>query len=114
MTLLLLGFVTESGAVLAQDSPEQVATIGGLNCDRRGDAVLVSFRVLGAFGPELRSGLDGGRIVIFTHELSVARHRTLWFSKQVTSMRIEATATFDGLTQRYMLTRRVDDAAPEN
>jgi len=114
MTLLLLWTLAGPGALVAQDAPEQVGTIGGLNCDRRGDAVLVSFRVLGAFGPELRSSLDGGRMVIFTHELSIARHRTLWFSKQVAAMRIEATATFDGLTQRYMLTRRVDDAAPES
>jgi len=94
-------------AVLAQAPSDTLATFGAINCDRRGNSVLVSFRVDGAFGPEVKSTLESGQKVTYIHEMTVSRRRGLWFPKTLATMRIEVAVSLDTLTQRYSLSRTV-------
>ena len=111
--LIALALACGWGAASAQESEQPVATIGSINCDLKGDSVSVSWSVIGAFGPEFRSALEGGQTVAFTNEITLYRGRGGWFPKTLSKKKVETTASLDTLTQRFTLTRSMEGGPVE-
>lgn len=106
LTLALLWGAVQPAA--GQANPAALAAIKGLKCLKQAGAVLVSYRIEGALGPEFRSTLESGLPVTFVHKLSVVRRRSFFFDKTLTRLTLEVTVSLDTLTQRYTLTRKAD------
>lgn len=112
-SILLFTALVGSRQALADSGPEPVPTISGTNCDLRGDAAVVSFKLEDAFGSRLRKKLEGGLTVTFTHEITLSKRRGLWFPRVLVSMKLEVSASLDMLTQRFALTRTTDAGQSE-
>ena len=109
----LLSLTWGSTQSFAVEPAEAFATITGINCDRAGDGVTVSYRLVRAFGQQVKDALEGGETVRFTHDLTVTRRRKGWFSKTLSTMSIETTVSLDTLTHQYTLGRKIGEGQPE-
>ena len=108
---LMMGMMILLPAALpahAQAAPDLLAHIEGLKCVREDHSVRVAYKVEGAIGPEIRTTLESGLPVTFTHKLSVVRRRALFFDRTLARARVEATVRLDTLTKQYAMTREID------
>ena len=67
-----------------------------------------SFRVEGAFTPEVEERIASGLVTSFRHRVRVYGKRTIWFDNLLLEMEVTTTVKFDSLTKQYTLSRRID------
>ena len=67
-----------------------------------------SFRVEGAFTPEVEERIASGLETSFRHRVRVYGKRTIWFDNLLLEMEVTTTVKFDSLTKQYTLSRRID------
>ncbi|MCZ6669717.1 MAG: DUF4390 domain-containing protein [Acidobacteria bacterium] len=67
-----------------------------------------SFRVEGAFTPEVEERIASGLETSFRHRVRVYGKKTLWFDNLLLEMEVTTTVKFDSLTSQYTLSRRID------
>jgi hypothetical protein len=98
----LLGLLA-SGTQAAKGDPEVV----GLRVERHAGVQRVSYRVENALSDEILEKLESGIVISFRHriELYAKRAVPLWFGKSLAWTVVEVTATYDGLTRQYHLSR---------
>ena len=80
-----------------------------------GSDLLVSFRVDGAFGPEVLERIESGMTVTFEHRVDLIAKRAvpLMPARLLSRTIVETTARYDTLTRQYYLERRTTREAPD-
>ena len=87
--------------------PLPEADIRNLKTSVEADGVHVSYRVDGAFTPEVRERLVSSAPVRIVHRVRLV-HRRVFSTKVLAERVVIATAQFDNLTRQFTLTRQVD------
>ena len=111
MIALLATIAGLSSVAAAQPSDESRVKprIESLETRREGSSLLVSFRVAHGLTPQVQDRIHSGIPVTLRHRVEVVMPRgALWPSKTLTRVVIDTTATFDSLTEKYELARRVE------
>jgi hypothetical protein len=109
VTAALLVAIAGARPVRAQSTTDALATVRIDKCRREPGRVVASYRVEGALRAEDRKDLESGQALTFTHRIDVYRRRGFFADKWLARRTIEASATLDTLTERYTLTRKIDD-----
>lgn len=92
-----------SGALFANDE----ARITGLKGVAVGSHVTVSFRLENGFSqPEVLDALRSGVSTGFTYHFELVRKRPNWFDQRVSTATVEVIATYNSITQEYLLNYR--------
>ncbi len=104
IVLLLLLSAIAVGTTLAGGP-----TIEGLEVERDGGRVLVSFGIGGAFSDDLLERLQAGLPLEFRHTVEVQARRTVpfWFAKVIGKATVIDRVEYETLTRRYHLSREV-------
>lgn len=72
-----------------------------------GSHVTVSFRLENGFSrPEVLDALRGGVSTGFTYHFELVRKRPNWFDQRVSTATVEVIATYNSITQEYLLNYR--------
>src|SRR5580765_3092596 len=101
----LLSAAEEGSAV---DPADAGPSITALAVEKQNGAFLASFRLESAFDSELMGKIASGLETSFDYRLEVVRNRRFWFDEKAVQRRIIASVKYDGLSQQYNLTLRMD------
>lgn len=74
----------------------------------REDRVLVSLELLGAYTEEVRDGVDSGLETTFSFDIELRQAVAFWLDRTVDRVAVSARVRYDGLIDRYRVTRSVD------
>lgn len=74
----------------------------------RDDAVLVSFELPDAYNDDVRETISSGLLTTFTYSVDLRQTVSFWVDRTVATAVVSITNTYDNLTGRHSLTRRVD------
>lgn len=74
----------------------------------RDDAVLVSFELPDAYNDDVRETISAGLQTTFTYNVDLRQVVPFWVDRTVATAVVSITTTYDNLTGRHSLTRRVD------
>jgi hypothetical protein len=74
-----------------------------------GNTIQVSFRMSGAFSEEVERAVASGLPVTFRFTVQLKKVRTPWINEKVATRTIRTTVTYDNLTERYKLSRELDN-----
>lgn len=103
--LVLAIFIQLSASAALAADPQ----IRDLKAQETAGNVSVRFTLLNAFeNGELEKALRSGLATGFTYYVSLVRKRPNWFDDTLTTSRIEVIATFNSVTQEYLLNYRRD------
>jgi hypothetical protein len=107
---LLLTLLAMPSLAAAAEAQAVRARPGPLELRRDGGRLLVSFRVLDGISAEDMERIHSGIAVTFRHRVEVLSHRTLPLLPDKVQARVllESTASYDSLTKRYALHRRLE------
>ncbi len=102
------GVLVLTAIALAHGS-DRDASVSDLAVRRDGERFLVSYRVEGAFSPDLVERIGSGLEIAFVHrvEILVKRFLPLLPSRLEGRTTVEATVRYDSLTRQYYLVRRL-------
>lgn len=105
LVLYLAVFLQLSAAAVLADDPR----IRDLRAQESGGEVTVHFVLRDAFNNgDLEKALRSGLATGFTYYVALVRKRPNWFDDTLTTSRIEVIATFNSVTQEYLLNYRRD------
>jgi len=74
----------------------------------RDDAVLVSFELPDAYNADVRETISAGLETTFTYNVDLRQVVRFWVDRTVATAVVSVTNSYDNLTGRHSLTRRVD------
>lgn len=99
--LFVAGLVAVSAVAEAQEQLRVVPLV-------RDDAVLVSFELPDAYNDDVRETISAGLLTTFTYSVDLRQTVRFWVDRTVATSVVSITNTYDNLTGRHSLTRRVD------
>lgn len=74
----------------------------------RGDRVLVSLELLGAYTEEVRDGVASGLETTFSFDIELRKAVAFWLDRTIDRVAVSASVRYDGLIGRYRVRRIVD------
>ncbi len=74
-----------------------------------GNAIQVSFHLSDAFSEEVERTVASGLPVSFRFTVQLKKVRTPWLNQKIATRTIRTTVTYDNLTERYKLSREIDN-----
>lgn len=80
----------------------------------RGDQVLVTFELSGAYTDQVRAAIESGLTATFTYDVELRRATPLWVDRTIDVARVAAAVTFDTLTRRYQVSITRDGRVEES
>ncbi len=108
--VLLLCLTLMMSGVLFAANPK----ISDLSYRMEGDVILVSFKLINAFPPEIEKRMKSGLKVSFRHFIEVIDPKWYWWDKEYFKCEIVTTVKYDNLTKQYSLTKSVDGGLIES
>ena len=101
LSWFVVALVAAGAAAEAQDLLRVVPLV-------RDDAVLVSFELPDAYNDDVRETISAGLLTTFTYSVDLRQTVRFWVDRTVATSVVSITNTYDNLTGRHSLTRRVD------
>ena len=101
LTWVVAALVTAGAIVEAQEKLRVLPLV-------RDDAVLVSFELPDAYNDDVRETISAGLLTTFTYSVDLRQTVPFWVDRTVATAVVSITNTYDNLTGRHSLTRRVD------
>lgn len=81
------------------------ASIADVRCSREGPAIRLSFRLAGAFTPELDKAIAAGLPATFSYRVRIFQDVSGWMDERVGELEIKRTLHYDSLRQLYTVLR---------
>jgi hypothetical protein len=97
------------GLLAITSAAAQNARIDGLNVQREGQRLLVSFELVDGVDEEMLARIESGLPTELEYTLRLERPRTWWFDRLYQRGRLNIVVKYDAVTQEYQLNYRHDD-----